>query len=304
MVRRRKTTSSGPAHSFGGDWTTRKLEILKKYLSAYTKVLKKQPFKTGYIDAFAGTGYRTLRGDDHSSDLLFPDLATSSAQELLDGSARIALKIEPRFDRYIFIEKNSERCEQLLKLKEEFPALASDIVVRQGEANKEIQNLCAKVDWKTRRAVLFLDPYGMQVEWATIEAIAATQAIDLWILFPLGIGVSRLLKRSGDIPESWHRRLNLLLGTTEWYEAFYTVESTPTLLGDSEEKVTKASTEVIGRYFNERLQQVFAGVAPKPRVLTNSRNCPLYLFCFAVGNPRGKDIALQIANHILNKKDF
>ena len=33
---------------------------------------------------------------------------------------------------------------------------------------------------------LFLDPYGMQVEWATIESIAHTQAIDLWLLFSAG----------------------------------------------------------------------------------------------------------------------
>jgi hypothetical protein len=35
--------------------------------------------------------------------------------------------------------------------------------------------------------VLFLDPYGMQVDWTTIEAIARTKAIDLRVLFPLGI---------------------------------------------------------------------------------------------------------------------
>jgi three-Cys-motif partner protein len=74
-----------------------------------------------------------------------------------------------------------------------------------------VQKLCDK-DWTSRRAVLFLDPYGMQVEWRTIEAIAATKAIDLWLLFPLGIGVNRLLTKSGDIPESWRNRLNLLLG--------------------------------------------------------------------------------------------
>ena len=42
------------------------------------------------------------------------------------------------------------------------------------------QDLCHK-DWSSHRAVLFLDPYGMQVEWTTIEAIARTGAIDLWL---------------------------------------------------------------------------------------------------------------------------
>jgi three-Cys-motif partner protein len=69
----------------------------------------------------------------------------------------------------------------------------------------------------------------MQVDWTTVEAIARTKAIDLWVLFPLGIGVNRLLTKSGDVPETWRRRLNLLLGTEEWYEEFYRFESTPTL---------------------------------------------------------------------------
>ena len=85
----------------------------------------------------------------------------------------------------------ADRCAQLDTLKSEFPALATDISVQQGEANDEIRKICDK-DWRSHRAVLFVDPYGMQMEWQTIEAIASTQAIDLWLLFPLGIGVTRL----------------------------------------------------------------------------------------------------------------
>jgi three-Cys-motif partner protein len=74
-----------------------------------------------YIDAFAGTGYRTMRRDDDepSGSVLFPDLAEPASQGLLDGSARLALKTQPRFDRYIFVEKNAERCAELERLKAE-----------------------------------------------------------------------------------------------------------------------------------------------------------------------------------------
>ncbi len=231
--------------------------------------------------------------------MLLPDLAEKEPQALLDGSARLALKTEPRFDRYVFIERSAERCAQLEALKTEFPHLASDIQIRQGDANDEIQELCDK-EWKSHRAVLFLDPYGMQVEWKTIEAIGETEAIDLWLLFPLGIGVNRLLTKSGHIPESWRRRLNTLLGTEDWYDEFYRVESRPTLFGEAD-RVVKATMETIGRCFNERLKSVFAAVANEPRVLRNSANCPLYLLCFAVGNEKGAPIALRIANHLLTK---
>jgi three-Cys-motif partner protein len=272
-------------------------------LGAYTTALKRTTFEKLYIDAFAGTGYRETRregeGAPAGSALLFPDLADAEPQALLEGSARRALGTDPRFDRYLFIERDAIRCEQLESLRAEFPAYADAIEIRQGEANAEIQGLCGG-NWRTRRAVLFLDPYGMQVEWATIEAVARTKAIDLWILFPLGIGVNRLLTRSGEIPESWRKRLDLLLGTEDWFDEFYRVETTPNLFGGEEERVVKASTETIGKYFLRRLDGVFAGVAPEPAVLRNSRNVPLYLLCFAVGNSgKGKDIALRIANHIL-----
>jgi hypothetical protein len=95
--------------------------------------------------------------------------------------------------------------------------------------------------------------------------------------------------------------LNLLLGTEDWYEEFYRFESLPTLFGEPEERVVKASTETIGKYFNNRLKSIFPAVADEPKVLRNSANSPLYLLCFAAGNPKGAPIALRIATHLLKK---
>jgi len=281
--------------------------LAKRSLTALKdKPIPTNSFSKAFIDAFAGTGYRDARRDDDSPEspqsLLFPDLAQEEPQRLLDGSARLALQTDPPFDRYIFIERSPARCTQLESLRAEFPDCADRIDIQQGDANKRLQELCGKdKNWSAHRAVLFLDPYGMQVEWKTIEAIASTKAIDLWLLFPLGIGVNRLLTKSGDIPESWRERLNLLLGTEDWYDEFYKVETTPTLFGADQERVVKATMETMGRYFNDRLKGVFAGVVDEPGVLRNSSNNPLYLLCFAVGNERGKNIALRIAEHLLKE---
>jgi three-Cys-motif partner protein len=299
MGSRGRGRSKGRAHRFGGDWTQAKLDVLAEYLKSYTTALKDRPFLKAYIDAFAGTGYRSLKRDPSDAlpgELLFPD-TDHAAQQLLDGSARRALQTEPRFDRYVFIERSPDRCAQLELLKQDFPDRAEDIRIEQGDANERIQALCAK-DWSKRRAVLFLDPYGMQVEWKTLRAVADTRAIDLWLLFPLGIGVNRLLTRSGEIPRLWRTRLDLLLGTADWYDELYRVESQRTLFG-AEERVVKATQESIGKYFNRRLREVFADVADPPGVLRNSANCPLYLFCFAASNEKGAPIAVRIANHLL-----
>lgn len=67
-----RSSQSGKGHRFGGDWTTAKLEVLAGYLRSYTTALKdkptqERPFRKGYIDAFAGTGYRDTRREDDAS---------------------------------------------------------------------------------------------------------------------------------------------------------------------------------------------------------------------------------------------
>jgi three-Cys-motif partner protein len=166
MSKKKHGGGVGKSHQFGGNWTTAKLDLVAEYLASYTTALKNAPFRKGYIDAFAGTGYRDAKPDNEagvSQSPLFPDLAMREPQDLLEGSAVRALKTSPPFDSYVFIERSPARCKQLEDLKLQFPDLANAIQIREGEANLEIQALCSK-NWSSHRAVLFLDPYGMQVE--------------------------------------------------------------------------------------------------------------------------------------------
>jgi three-Cys-motif partner protein len=286
---------------FGGDWTEEKLRRIQKYLSAYTTALSKQQFRTAYIDAFAGTGYRQLKQEQRPSELMFPELMERDAQTFLQGSAQIALQTRPRFNKYFFIEKEESRFNELQRLKDKFPEVAEDIILVNADCNAYLQDLCLNRTWRSNRAVLFLDPFGMQVEWQTIEAIAGTKAIDLWLLFPLGVAVNRLLRRDGQIDETLRKKLDTLFGTTDWFDAFYQTETTPTLFGEEARLRKVVNLEQIGQYFVARLKRVFAGVAEKPLPLYNSRNNPLYLLCFAAGNPRGADLAVKIAQDILRR---
>ena len=142
---------------------------------------------------------------------------------------------------------------------------------------------------------------GMNVDWTTIEAVAAPHAMDCWYLFPLGIGVNRLLRKDGRIPAAWENRLTRLFGTDAWRDVFYSEETSQLLFGPPKKTVSKTATfEDIKSFLISRLRTIFAGVAETPAILRNSRNNPMYLFCFASGNPRGAPIALRIADHILN----
>lgn len=289
----------GDIQKFGGDWTQEKLARVTKYLSAYTTALKNQPFNLIYIDAFAGTGYRNLDADDKNHQL-FPDQVGEDAEAFHAGSAKIALQTEPRFAEYYFIETDPAKCTELEKLKLEFPDKAKDIHIVNMDANSAIQNACSR-SWKKSsiRGVMFLDPFGMNVSWETIEAIAKTEAIDMWYLFPLGVGVNRLLKKDGNISPAWKKKLDDIFGSPEWENLFYKKEVVMNLFGEEEVTTKTSDFQQIADFFVKRMETIFAGVIKKPLPLCNSKNNPLYLLCFACGNKRGAGIALNIAGNIL-----
>lgn len=282
-------------HRFGGEWTEKKLEHLAHYLRAYTTILsKKKHLSSVYIDAFAGTGYRSERIAD-SEDLL--GFSEDDTAGLFDGSARIALKNSPPFDYYVFIEQNVSRVRQLEALRTEFPT--KEVIIRQTDANAYLQDLCHKTNWHKWRALVFLDPYGMQADWQTIELLAKTKAVDLWYLFPIGIAVNRLLTRSGEISPAWKARLNKVFGTDAWFERFYSRLSMTDMFGDEPGMQKIATFPLIADFLQERLNSVFAGVASNPRILRTREGRPLFLLCFATANPNAVGPALKIAEHIL-----
>jgi three-Cys-motif partner protein len=292
-----------PVDEFGGDWTAEKLERVRKYLAAYTVIFARNPKAQKlipiYVDAFAGTGYRTKPPRLDAQTALFEELAEPEAEAFLKGSARIALEVDPPFKQYVFIEQDAARAQELEKLKQQFAERAPLVNIVREDANTYLKAWCKRTDWRICRAVMFLDPYGMQVDWSLIEAIAKTRAVDLWILFPLGVAVNRLLTKAELPPEKWAQALTRILGTEGWRDAFYSRQVESTLFGDEEVRTKEADFGKIGRYFVERLKTIFTAVANNPMPLRNSRNVPLYLLCFAAGNPRAGSTALKIAQNIL-----
>jgi three-Cys-motif partner protein len=289
-------------HTFGGAWTERKLQCLRKYLEAYRTIFTSNPraryFHTWYVDAFAGSGSRYTPAEPAGLLSAYTD---EDAGQYQDGSAKIALGLPNPFQQYIFIEKTKKRVEELQSvIRSEYPQLFARCEFRVGDANTQIKNWCSDRDWRKERAVVFLDPYGMQVEWTTIERIAQTKAIDLWYLFPLGIGVTRLLTRDGNINEAWQRRLDLIFGTDSWRSRFYQTQTEHGLLGTYETVQRTATETEVDKFIHERLSTCFGANVAKGLILRNSKNSPLYLLCFAAANERGAKPALRIANSLLD----
>ena len=280
---------------FGGAWTEVKLDKVSRYLSAYVQVMKNTPFTTVYIDAFAGTGF--MRPIRVKSDLFVGE----EKETIPAGSARRALDTSPPFSRYVFIEQDKARHEQLAALVSSHPNLAIDC--RHDEANAVLQELCRATNWRRTRAVVFLDPFGMQVEWSTIEALGQTRSIDLWYLVPTGIAYTRMMPRKGLPNAHWQARLDRAFGDGGWRQIYEQRIVNDLFEGEKETATRAKGIREIEAYAIKRLASVFHAVAPNVGRLSNSRN-HIYSLVFCCGNPAAKaqERAMTIANHILTKK--
>lgn len=276
--------------SFGGPWTQEKLEILRRYLDAYTTALKNQPFTLTYVDAFAGEGFWTPATGYKSED--YGDFVT-----VQDGSPRIALEISDKaFDRLVFIEKDAGRVRSLRSLLMEFRE--RDISIVNDDANVVLPRFCDRMEDRDR-AIVFLDPFATEVAWSTVEAIARSGKIDCWILFPL-MAVARLMNRSRKPTPVLASHLDRIFGGGEHWQGLYSQSLQLQMFEEERSQIRPAGSGVISDGYRERLASVFARVAPKSRILRNSRGSPMFELFFAASNRRGAPIAINIADHILS----
>jgi three-Cys-motif partner protein len=283
---------------FGGSSTWEKLERVGRYLSAYQIALKNQSFRKIYIDPFAGTGYWTPKV---ARDQLH--LALSERIEIAKGSALRALEVEPPFDRYIFIEKKPGNFSALQKnISLKFPNLLNRIEFINADANHALIHLCRSVDWNENRAVTFLDPFGMQVDRATLSAIAGTHSVDVWYLFPSHMGVARTVTHNPQVPPHFRKALDRIYGTTDWEDYFYRVSSQGLLFVEDAPSVERVATlQRIESYTRLRLESIFKGGVAKKAVPMDRDGRNMYLLFFVVGNPKpaARELALRLANNIL-----
>jgi three-Cys-motif partner protein len=301
-----KAQSLPPKHPFGGLHTDDKVARLRAYLQPFTSALKHQGFVLVYIDAFAGSGNRT----DVIPVLPLLDGKNAEPQRVdVPGSARAAMEIIPPFDRLYLIEREPERYAALEALAADFPE--SKITCYRGDANDVVQNICRCLPWRGSndaphgmRGVIFLDPYGMEVDWTTVQAIAATESLDLWYFFSLMGLYRQAAKAAPSIDDSKRMRLNRVLGTDDWERAWYgTPHGEKDLFEDPQTPIRMADLDAIERYVKNRLASEFKGAVLDPLRIHNAQGSPLASLFFAVSNPdsRAVGLATKIAGHILRR---
>src|SRR6266436_9529835 len=101
-----------------GVWSEIKLEIVKKYATAYSTVLAAQPGirSHAYIDAFAGAGTHISK----------------TTGEFILGSPLNALLVQPPFREFHFIDLDGGRAELLRR----HAADRAEVTVHEGDCNE------------------------------------------------------------------------------------------------------------------------------------------------------------------------
>ena len=282
-----------------GPWAKEKLACLEKYLHAYTTIMRRQTFKGYfYVDAFAGPGSLKVRkqeNDPAQQSLL--EVAASGAEDedeeqYIAGSPRVALEIEHPFTDYFFIEKDDSRIKTLHKLKREHKTRGNRIRIHTGDCNNRLGELLRHHhdQWKHWRGVVFLDPFGMQVPWKTIADLGATRSIEVFLNFPVGMAIQRLLKRSRSFTDKERSKLDAYFGTGKWFDLLYRKQEG--LFGEAVVKDTDAGDRLV-RWYRKRLKAAF-GYASSAREIRSRAGRPLYYLIFAGPNETGEKIASYV----------
>lgn len=294
---------SEPLSRWGGQWTEDKLDTFAKYVNAYLTIMNNNRYtynwKLIYFDGFAGSGSRYEETNSTSElllDLFDGDAINGDEINLYQGAAERILSIEQEgFDYYYFIDKDKS---SINKLKDKLIGNYTKngkLEFRCSDANDEVIRMSKALKSDSKfRAMVLLDPFGMQVSWDTIANLANTHT-DLWILIPTGVIVNRLLDRKGELKHIETLSSFFGLGEDEIKSFFYKRRVVNTLFGE-EEIVTKVSQPIkrIAELYIKRLKTIFAYVTEEPLVMYNTRQTPIFHFAFASNNETAKNIASQI----------
>ena len=147
------------------------------------------------------------------------------------------------------------------------------------------------------RAVVFLDPYSLQVDWQTLKALAETRVMDVWYLFPLRDVVRQLAKKlSGVGPKEPKLDRVLSPAWRDLYNAPIVSQSALQFdwLESQEDSERQADVRQIESWFRAQLQTIFA-YASEPLPLLTSPGRQAFSLFLAVSNPSRP--AISLANH-------
>ena len=259
-----------------GYWSEVKLDIVRKYAAAYSKILAAQTsprLHHVYVDAFAGAGCHVSR----------------QTGQFVPGSPLNALLVEPPFSEYYLIDIEARKVAALESIAGKRP----NVHVFHGDCNeillKDVFPNIRFEDYK--RGLCLLDPYGLHLDWAVIQEAGRMRSLEVFLNFPVAdINRNVLLRAPDAVSPTQVQRMSRYWGDESWRQVAY--ESVPTLFGEDKLKV---ANEVVAQAFRERLRTL-AGFqhVPDPMPMRNSKGAVVYYLFFASPKAVAGNIVTEI----------
>jgi three-Cys-motif partner protein len=267
---------------FGDEHTRKKLETVEKYLGAYATALKYSPFKLLYVDACAGSGSSVPKGtleQPSPNQVSLEGFSTPIADTdaIIVGSARRALGVNPPFHKYLLNDTKKSNVDALRKsIRDDYPHLSDRVELTRLDANEMLRKLCASQNWNETRAVVFLDPFGLQINYETLELLGKTKAVDVWYLVPV-FAMYRQISGGGQINPDGGPRVDAALGTTVWRDVAVVEERSMDLFDQPQFKSSRAvDIAWFEKVAKERIGAAFGGrVLDETLPLEQSYDCQI-----------------------------
>lgn len=258
-----------------GYWSEVKLAILEEYAKPYNQILRsrKPGFHPIYIDGFAGAGHHKAKGSDR----------------IIEGSPQRALTVEPPFEFFHFVDIDGARVTELKRLS----SGRSNVSVYQGDCNEILTGeVFPRISYANfQRVLCILDPYGLHLNWGTIQMAGQSKVIEIFLNFPvMDMNMNVLWHNSERVLVPQRERMTKFWGDDSWEKAAY--RTTPGLFGEMQEK---NSIIPVVDAFRDRLKKV-AGFkfVPKPMPMRNGKGAIVYFLFFAAQQQTADKIVKDI----------
>jgi three-Cys-motif partner protein len=264
-----------------GPWTEVKLDILREYAEPYSRILTSKGFYHLYVDGYAAGGAHISR----------------TSGEMIPGSARIALAINPPFREYHLIDADPVRVEKL----RDFTKGRADVHVHAGDCNEILRRDVfrrAKFEHR-RRALCLLDPYNIDLSWDVVATAGSMKSIEIFVNFMvMDMNMNVLLRDPYKATAKDVARMNRFWGDESWRQIVYELSPQQNLFGNEEHVKVDDANEKIAEAYRQRLLEVAGfGYAPRPLRFVNTIGKTLYYLFFASRDATGN----KIVEHIFEK---
>lgn len=245
-----------------GKWAETKLFYLRRYIEIFTTAMRDK-WQLAYIDLFAGPG-KCVRRDTGA---------------FLDGSPLLALSTRFPFHSYHFVELNPQ-CMDALRSRCGRSALAERIHFYPKNCNDAVEEIHQSLAPGTL-ALAFIDPTGLQIQFASVKRLAAGSRVDLIVTFMDHLDIGRNLEQCYLKPEN--KALDEFLGTTKWRQRVSALVA---------QGQTKAALREIRDAYLDQLSTIgyardLISDAESVRVTAAASRAPLYLMLFAAKDKKG-----------------